>query len=101
MKKIADKKWVWLPSVTTESYHTLVVCQISEFTLIGFDISGFWYQGFWYQWLLPQAFGFLLTAIPLIQPHKRIDLVHHGLNGKNIILRHQVDNQPNKIHRNP
>ena len=39
----------------------------------------------------------LFTAIPFIKPNKRVDLIDHGLNGKNIVTRHKINDEPNEV----
>lgn len=39
--------------------------------------------------------------MPFIQTDKGVDLIDHGLNGKNVVARHKIDNEPNKIDDNP
>ena len=43
----------------------------------------------------------LLTAMPFIKTDEGIDLIDHGLDGKNIVTRHQVYDEPDKIDDNP
>ena len=43
----------------------------------------------------------LLAAMPFIEADKGVYLIHHSLNSKDIVTRHKVHDEPDKVDDNP